>query len=192
MQNKILTIDLGSKKSGFCIYDIEKDTPIQHGYMIATDDEGIARVISDLFTIAKEHDVKQVVIEITNRSDTQNVKMRRICRDIAKKFSFPITTISAAEWRQSLHIYSKHADVEEYKRLALKYIETHFPQSYREHMPNDEAEAICIGKAYVLGLRKHISCKQKRDAVAQAKKNYYKRAEKDEYDESAQYWKFHM
>ena len=56
-------------------------------------------------------------------------------------------------------------------------------------MPDDEAEAICIGKAYVVGLKKHTSCKQKRDVKAQAKKNYYKHAEKDEYYESTKYWK---
>lgn len=192
MQEKILTIDLGKKKSGFCIYSTEKDTPIQHGYMIASDDEGLFRVVEDLLIIAKEHEVERVIVEITNRSDTYAVKMRRICQDLAQAYRLPLTTLSAAEWRQSLHFYSKHTDVEEYKRMALKYVKDEFPDHYREHMPDDEAEAICIGRAYVIGLKKHSSCKQKRDIKAQAKKNYYKHVEKDEYEdyeESTKFWR---
>lgn len=185
-----MTIDLGEHKSGFCVFDTDAGSPIQHGYVVSIDPE---KMFDDLIAIAKSRRVKRLIVELSNRRDTVTVKLKRTVRDTIKKLDIPTEIHTAAEWRQALHFYSKRAERDDYKQMALNYVKKNFPNIYRDDMPDDEAEAICIAVAEPLGYRKYESMKDRRNEAARQKKNFFKHVEEDEYeyDEPTEYRKLY-
>lgn len=185
-----MTIDLGEHKSGFCVYDTDTETPVQHGYVTATEPE---KMLNDLIAIAKSRRVKQLIVELSNRHDPVTVKLKRTVRDAIKQLDIPTEIHTAAEWRQALRFFSKRAERDDYKRMALNYVRKNFPEIYREDMPDDEAEAICIAVAERIGYRTYNSMKDRRNEAARQKKIFFKHEEEDEfeYDEPTEFRKLY-
>jgi len=148
-----MTIDIGLKKSGFCLFDKDTGIPIEHGCISTDDTEGMCR---DLFAIANSRGIQELIIEITNRKDSGTVKLRNFIEDYKATAPYPIRCIPAAEWRHTLHFYSKKEDRDKYKEMALDYVQENFPEHYQEKMRDDEAEAICMAVAAQKGLSEFI------------------------------------
>lgn len=191
MSNVIMAIDLGTHKSGYCVYDTDTEIFIQHGYVAAEEPE---KILNALVAIAKSRQAKQIVIELSSgRHDTATTKLKRAVHNVIQRIDIPIETHTAAEWRQTLHLFSKRAERDSYKHMALKYVKENFPEIYRDSMPDDEAEAICIAVVERMGFRTHRSKKDRRNEEARQKKIFFKHEEEDEfeYDEPAEFRKLY-
>lgn len=180
MDGMIMTIDAGERKSGYCVFDLDSQTPVTHGYIASSHTD---KMLQDLLAIAGARAAKRIVVELSHRTDSATVKLRRMLSDMCEERGFPIEIHTAPEWRQPMHFYSKRADRDEYKNMALRYIEKNFPDHYREDMSDDEAEAFCMAVACTKGLHSHNSNKDRKNQYARDKKNYFKREEGDEYNE---------
>lgn len=188
MQNQtVMTIDIGTRNSGFCLFDLDKKIPVEHGCITSDDTEAMCQ---DLFSIAKTRNVCGVVIELTGREDSATVKLRRLVRRFQRESGISVTLCSAAEWRRPLRFTSKHPGRDDFKKMALEYVREHFVGQYYPNMTDHEAEALCMSAAYAKGFRFFPSNKDRRDEAARRKKNYYKHEEEDEY-ESTEYRKFY-
>lgn len=188
MQNQvIMTIDIGIHNSGFCLFDLDKSIPVEHGCITSINTEDMCR---DLFSIAKNRNIHGIIIELTGREDSATVKLRRLVRSFQKESGISATLCSAAEWRRPLRFTSKHPERGDFKKMALEYVREHFPEQYYMGMTDHEAEALCMSAAYAKGFCSFPSNKERRNEAARRRKNYYKHEEEDEY-ESTEYRKLY-
>ena len=176
----IMTVDIGLYKSGFCLLDIEEGEPFEHGCIATGDTRGM---ISDLFAIAISRNATTIVFELSHHRDFHATKLRGLIEDIQTKYSINVAFCTAPEWRHSLHFHSRYKEREEYKELALDYVKNYYPEHYKNTMSDDEAEAICMGAAYLKGLYSLTTKKEKRNEAAKKKKNFHKHRELEDYEE---------
>ena len=172
----IMTIDIGTHKSGFCLFDLNSNTPLEHGHIQTGN---TSQMVKDLFAIALRRRVNQVVVELCDSHEPNIVKMRRYVEKMERESGITTIRCSAGEWRRSLH-FSKQNHREDFKRLAMEYVKGNFPEQYYDTMTDDEAEAICLAAAYTKGLCSFTTQKERLDKEAQKKKNFHKHEELDD------------
>lgn len=92
------------------------------------------------------------MIVIEKPAATQNVQtIRLLCEIVGAVMGYSLLShctyyeMFPAEWRKQLKMQGKHKK-EEYKRMSKAYVK----DRYDKDVTDDEADAICIGSAYII------------------------------------------
>lgn len=154
---RLASFDQSTKVTGFAI--LEDGVPVKHG-IIDLSKEGdvpdrIKHMFLAIYQVIEECCPDEVVVEATQQqANPKAVEMLSvlqggiICSCYIKKLD--VTSLMPSEWRKILH-FQQGGGVKrpELKAQSIKYVKENFGLDVSE----DEAEAICIGRAEYLRLK---------------------------------------
>jgi Holliday junction resolvasome RuvABC endonuclease subunit len=151
----ILSLDLSSKSSGWCVGDGEKI--IDYGCITSASTSNIKRIIimrDNITEINKKYDIKEIVIEEV-RTDYKNAHTYKILTwlqgvivttayEINAKIN--ITYIQPSSWRAMIGIHTgRGIKREELKKADIAYVKN----KYNIEANDDICDSICIYDAFI-------------------------------------------
>ena len=160
---KILTLDLSTKSSGWCI-GTEKGL-LKHGCFVATQKNPIKRIINireQIKNLLKENKVKKVIMEQVRpeyNSHTNKVLMWLQAAIVIVAYEIDSNIecqfIGASTWRAAIKIKQGPG----IKRSSLKQKDIQYVENkYKIKVKNDDqADAICIFDAYFINQDNEIN-----------------------------------
>ena len=155
MEQNIISLDLSSKSTGWCIY---YDNKIQsYGCLQTSSKDVIARIYymrDNLREIVNKHNIKKAIIEEV-RTDYQNIHTYKVLTwlqaaiifmfyDIDKNIE--IEFMQPSEWRNKIGIRTgKGIKREELKKADIEYVKN----KYNIEENDDICDSICLLDAYL-------------------------------------------
>ena len=147
---KLLALDQSSKISGYAIYDDEK--LIDYGKFSFDDpDLGIRlrKIKNKIRQLITDNNIEQVVFEdIQMQENVETFKILAmvlgVIEELLTELGLPHETVLASSWKSTLKIKGKQRA--EQKRNAQSWV----INMYNIKPTQDECDAICIGKHYLL------------------------------------------
>lgn len=139
-----VSIFLNDKLLTYGLYKSPKDKKSKK----YTQEEKIELIIEEIKRLIREYNIDFVVIEdVQNQKNPQTFKQLSILMGCIRqelfKMNIPYEILSPSTWRSILNIKGRNR--EQKKRNAQLYIKDKFDKEVTE----DEADAICIGLAYI-------------------------------------------
>ena len=157
----ILALDLSTKSSGYAIF--EDSDLISYGCLTASSTDAIERIQKIIFNledkILNKYDIKEIIIEEVHpekeNTNQKNMRTHKVLMWLQAALEFlihdkysniSINYIFPSEWRKICGIRTGR----EIRREALKKEDIKFvKEKYNIEMNDDEADATCIGYAYL-------------------------------------------
>lgn len=159
----LMSIDSSSRKSGWAIFNCDEyatsglinlDTAEYKKKFKNNSFERAKYMASKILEIASEY--KPDIIVIEKPAATQNVAtIRMLCEIVGSVLGYSLLShcfyyeMFPAEWRKQLKMQGKHKK-DEYKRMSKEYVKN----KYDKDVSDDEADAICLGSAYIIMMDK--------------------------------------
>ena len=151
----VLALDQASRTTGYSIW--KDDQLIKYGKIIYDDKDALTRIVKlgdRIDEIISKLSIDNLVIEnIQLEHGTNNVaafqilaQLQGVLAYVAHKNNIPITILRPTEWR-SICNFLKNNDV--HRAAQKKKAQDWVMQEFNEKCTQDEAEAICIGYAYL-------------------------------------------
>lgn len=157
---KVLALDLSTKRSGWAYYEAP-DRKISYG-VIASSSADIEKRIgimrNGIIELLKQFDVKTIIIEEVHPDETYNNHTGKVLTwlqgviavavyEYDKKIN--VEFIGPSSWRSKLGIQGYRIKREQQKKIDIDYInQDGYNLTYEQ---DDEADALCILKSYVKG-----------------------------------------
>lgn len=153
----ILALDLSTKSSGYAVY--ENQDLIEHGYFTASSSNiyhRIHKMCDEIKTICLNNKIDKAIIEDVVPEDVHSnqkvfkalMYLQGFVTDVLDSLSIPFEFFVASEWRKKCGIRTGRG----IKRESLKPQDIQFVQNqFGIKVNDDEADAICIGFAFVGG-----------------------------------------
>lgn len=151
---KILSLDTSTRATGWAVFNNEhykKSGCINLKNSRKPPEDRIAemcKIVIDF--ILKE---KPDIVVVEKLSVSRNFKtVRELCRVLDACYFYCLSNdcsfyeVSPSEWRKSLGMQRKQGDRTSYKQMAMEYASEEFT---RKDMFEDEADAICLGAAFI-------------------------------------------
>lgn len=150
---KILTLDLSTKSSGFCVGQDENIQ--QHGCVTASQKDAVKRIIkmrNQISTIIQKYNPAKIVMEQVRpqvNSHTNKVLMWLQAAIVIATYEInpkiECKFINASEWRAAIKIkQGRGIKRDEVKSRDIQYVQS----KYNIKVNDDQADAICIFDAY--------------------------------------------
>ena len=154
---KVLAMDNATVVCGYSIYD--GGNLVASGVLTANArkhiDERLLTLRSGILGLIDAYEIEHIVFEdtmLTQKGHNNLQTFKKLCwlqgmiAAICFERNIGYSVYLPSEWRSKIGFLKGHSQKrEDQKRLAIEYVK----ENYRKEVTDDEAEAICIGRAFV-------------------------------------------
>lgn len=151
---KIIALDTSTRLTGWAVFQNErycKSGIINWDKKNLLAPERIDLMNKSILDLLNKEKPDAIIVEQVSVS--RNMKtVRELCRIVDSCYFYTLLNggklyeISPSEWRGAIGMQRKNGDRYTYKQMAIKYAEDFFAN---RSVADDEADAICIGAAYI-------------------------------------------
>lgn len=148
----VLALDQASQTSGFAIFNENKLVESGTFTFSGSLDKRLVKIRQKIETMVKQYGVTEIVLEdiqmekgVGNNVVTYKAlaEVIGVITELLVELKIPYQLIPASTWRSGLGIKGTQRAV--YKKNAQDYV----ARIYKKQVPEDEADAICIGSHYI-------------------------------------------
>ena len=151
---KIMSLDTSTKSTGWAIFQNEhfyKSGHIDLRKKNMSAPDRIDLMIRTILDVLNKERPDVIIVEKVSVSRNMNT-VRELCRVIDSCYLYALQNgcrffeVTPSEWRGAIGMQRKSGDRNTYKQMSMQFAEETFTT---KKIMDDEADAICIGAAYV-------------------------------------------
>lgn len=148
---RLLSLDQSSRVTGYAIFDGDK--LIKYGTFVCGDDDLGERLVQlkvQILGLIKKYEIEEVVFEDIIYDEKKGVQTFKILAEVfgvvyevLSEIKMPCAAMASSSWRNKLSIKGAQRNIQ--KKNAQEYV----LDKLKVNVTEDEADAICIGAAYL-------------------------------------------